>query len=172
MVFIIKKPLFRKQWQKRGQPVKAVNQEAENKKVYVQLAQFEQVAKFCEDVECRHKVIARAFGEDIEKCGDRCDACTKPAQLNRELDCLGQVGSKRLGSMIEKDGDFDASEMYGGGREGMKGSGFEHRGDDDESGYSSKPFKDESESNMKFTKSLLAKRKGKGVFKIRFKIFL
>ena len=41
----------------------------------------------------------------------------------------------------------------------------------DESGYSSKPFKDESESNMKFTKSLLAKRKGKGVcLKLNLKI--
>merc|ERR1711892_89186 len=159
MVFIIKRPLFRKQWQKRGQPVKAVNQDAENKKVYCQLAQFEQVAKFCEDVECRHKVIARAFGEDIEKCGDRCDACTKPTQLNRELDCLGRVGSKRLGSMVEKEGDFDSSDMYGGGRNGMTGTGFEKH--DDEGGGSFKPFKDESESNLKFTKSLLAKRKGK-----------
>ena len=70
--FILKKPLHRKQWQKRGgMPQKAVNQEAENRKVHIQVAQFEQVAKFCEDVECRHKVIARAFGEDIEKCKTR-----------------------------------------------------------------------------------------------------
>ena len=52
-------------------PQKPVNQEAENKKVHIQLAQFEQVAKFCEDIECRHKVIARAFGETIEKCKTR-----------------------------------------------------------------------------------------------------
>ena len=36
------------------------------------------------------KTIAKAFGEITEPCGDRCDACTKPKQLNRELDCLGK----------------------------------------------------------------------------------
>ena len=140
-------------------PQKAVNQEAENRKVHIQLKQFEQVEKFCEEVDCRHKVIARAFGETIEKCKTRCDACTKPAQVSRELDCLSQVGSKRLGSMIEKEDDFDASELYGGGRNGA--FGFEKY---DGGGESAKPFKDESESNIKFTKSLLQKRKGKGSF--------
>ena len=67
--------------------------------------------------------------------------------------------------MIENEDDMDSSELYGGGRNGMKGSGFERY--DYESGgggESAKPFKDESESNIKFTKSLLQKRKGKGFF--------
>ena len=60
--------------------------------------------------------------------------------------------------MIEKEDDFDPSEMYGGGRNGA--FGFEKH--DDESGPS-RPFKDEAQSNLKFTKSLLQKRKGKGL---------
>ena len=61
--------------------------------------------------------------------------------------------------MIEQEDDFDTSELYGGGRNGMKGYGFEKY---DDGGESAKPFKDESENNIKFTKSLLQKRKGKG----------
>ena len=69
-----------------------VNQEAENRKVMIQLKQFESVGNYCEEVTCRHKSMAKAFGEVTDKCGDRCDACTKPKQLNRELDCLVKVG--------------------------------------------------------------------------------
>ena len=47
----------------------------------IQLKQFEAVGNYCEDISCRHKAIAKAFGETTDKCGSRCDACCKPIQL-------------------------------------------------------------------------------------------
>ena len=159
MVFIIKRPLFRK-FNKVP-----INQDAENKKVMVQLKQFETVSKYCEEIECRHKVIAKAFGEVTEPCGNRCDACTKPKQLNRELDCLGKVGSKRLGGiMIEQDEDggwgFDNHDptLYGGKRGGY---GFEVA--DKENEGPSTAFKDESSGTSSIIAAEFKKRnKSKG----------
>lgn len=159
MIFIIKRPLFRK-FNKVP-----INQDAENKKVMVQLKQFETVSKYCEEIECRHKVIAKAFGEITEPCGNRCDACTKPKQLNRELDCLGKVGSKRLGGiMIEQDEDggwgFDNHDptLYGGKRGGY---GFEVA--DKENEGPSTAFKDESSRTSSIIAAEFKKRnKSKG----------
>jgi superfamily II DNA helicase RecQ len=89
MVFIIKRPLFKKQWGKN--PV-AVNQENENRKVMISLKQFESVTNYCEKVTCRHQTMAQFFGEATDKCGDRCDGCTIGKQVGRELDCLGRIG--------------------------------------------------------------------------------
>lgn len=80
----MKKPLFRKQ--RFGAPQIAVNQEAENRKVMMQLKQFESVTNYCEQVKCRHQTIAKHFGDQTAICKDRCDACTIGKQVSRN--CL------------------------------------------------------------------------------------
>ena len=161
IVFIIKKPLFRKQWG-RNKNSPPVNQEAENRKVMIQLKQFEAVGNYCEDIQCRHKAMAKAFGETTEKCGDRCDACTKPSQLNRELDCLGKVGvGNRLGSLMEEPEEPNSfggfvnhdPELYGGKRNGF---GFEVH---DKENEPKSAFKDESSGTSNIIAAEFKRRK-------------
>ena len=139
MLFIMKRPLFRKRQQV------GVNQEAENKKVMKQLKQFDSVTSYCETVACRHQAIAKHFGENTEKCTDRCDACTIGKQVSRELNCLGQVGSVRTYTKIEIDEPNQAfdeynPDLYGGKRGGF---GFESAELGKDAGPSD-AFKDES----------------------------
>lgn len=151
LIFIIKKPLFRKRVDQPG------NAEANKNKIMVQLKQFESVTNYCEAVDCRHMRMAKFFGEKTEKCETNCDGCTNKAQLGRELDCMGKVGSCKTYTKIAEGDDNDAFDDYDpniyGGRRG--GYGFERNGLDEPSDA----FKDESSGTSSVIAAEFEKRR-------------
>lgn len=159
----MKRPLFRKNRNRFGQAI-AVNQEHENRKVQIQLKQFESVSNYCENVTCRHQTMAKFFGETIEKCGDRCDGCTIGKQVNRELDCLGKVGSCRTYTTIQEVDALqnDASDEYNPSLYGGKRGGFGFESAELTNDGPAEAFHDESEEqSTKFIQNQFKKRKGK-----------
>jgi ATP-dependent DNA helicase Q5 len=144
LIFIIKKPLM---WKKKD----IGNAEQNKKKVMIQLRQFESVTKYCEGTDCRHKTMAKFFGENTEDCKTNCDGCTNKAQVSRELDCMGKVGSCKTYTKISEEDDNDAFAEYNpdlyGGRRG--GYGFERADEPSEA------FKNEVEGGTGTTSVIL-----------------
>lgn len=81
---------------------------------------FEIMVKYCEDIKCRHKVFAEYFGEEIPKCGGRCDVCSDERSVRRALDQHQRRASSaqlRSGGLVVNQ---DVSDLYGEGRLGQK----------------------------------------------------
>ncbi|XP_022814713.1 ATP-dependent DNA helicase Q5-like [Spodoptera litura] len=81
---------------------------------------FEIMVKYCEDIKCRHKVFAEYFGEEIPKCGGRCDVCSDERSVRRALDQHQRRASSaqlRSGGLVVNQ---DVSDLYGEGRIGQK----------------------------------------------------
>lgn len=69
---------------------------------------------------CRHKVFAEYFGEEIPKCGGRCDVCSDERSVRRALDQHQRRASSaqlRSGGLVVNQ---DVSDLYGEGRLGQK----------------------------------------------------
>lgn len=68
---------------------------------------------------CRHWSIAKYFGDAKPQCDKMCDYCTNPQLVRSELSMFQQGG--KLGTRVgQVRGDEDTSDLYGGGRRGMK----------------------------------------------------
>ncbi|CBY15192.1 unnamed protein product [Oikopleura dioica] len=126
-------------------------QQQNKKKVMIQLRQFESVTKYCEATDCRHRTMAKFFGENTDDCKTNCDGCTNKVQVARELDCMGKVGSCKTYTKISEEDDNDAFAEYNpdiyGGRRG--GYGFERPDEPSEA------FKDEVEAGTGTTSVIL-----------------
>lgn len=80
---------------------------------------FERMVAFCEGTNCRHAVLCREFGDDIERCGKNCDACAKSKSLDARLSVFrGSMLTEKFDGVSQNNG-FDRN-LYGGGRLGQK----------------------------------------------------
>ncbi|CAD0199833.1 unnamed protein product [Chrysodeixis includens] len=81
---------------------------------------FEIMVKYCEGIKCRHKVFAEYFGEEVPKCGGRCDVCADERNVRRALD---QHQRRAASAQLRSGGlvvNQDSSDLYGEGRHGQK----------------------------------------------------
>ena len=44
------------------------------------ITSFKLIIMYCESVICRHSLFSKYFGEPINVCGDKCDACLNPSE--------------------------------------------------------------------------------------------
>ncbi|CAH0702433.1 unnamed protein product [Spodoptera exigua] len=94
---------------------------------------FEIMVKYCEDIKCRHKVFAEYFGEEIPKCGGRCDVCSDERSVRRALD---QHQRRASSAQLSSGGlvvNQDVSDLYGGGRIAQKNEESYYGGDSGDS---------------------------------------
>ncbi|PZC82741.1 hypothetical protein B5X24_HaOG209839 [Helicoverpa armigera] len=97
---------------------------------------FEIMVKYCEEIKCRHKVFAEYFGEEIPKCGGRCDVCADERNVRRALDQHQRRASSaqlRSGGLVVSQ---DVSDLYGEGRQGQKREAESYYGGGGDSGDS------------------------------------
>ncbi|CAN7985148.1 unnamed protein product [Ixodes hexagonus] len=80
---------------------------------------FEKMVEFCEGTKCRHAVLCREFGDDLERCGKNCDACAKPKSLEARLSAFRGTLLTGKFEKTSRNNGFDG-ELYGGGRQGQK----------------------------------------------------
>ncbi|XP_025087537.1 ATP-dependent DNA helicase Q5-like [Pomacea canaliculata] len=112
---------------------------AEAAKIQAKAAQesFGALIMFCESLKCRHWSIASFFGDEKPSCNRACDVCRDPKKVELEMRNLqaDKCGTTRKG--VKGSGMMfnDDSDMYGGGRRGVKREWDEYKdADDDEEG--------------------------------------
>lgn len=80
---------------------------------------FEKMVEFCEGTTCRHAVLCREFGDDLDRCGKNCDACAKSKSLEARLSAFRGTLLTGKFEKTSRNNGFDG-ELYGGGRHGQK----------------------------------------------------
>ena len=94
------------------------------------------MVKYCENVNCRHGVFSKYFGDTAPKCGDRCDVCKDRKTVEKNVDRFKQSMDSRWKyktGMLSVNGG-DGADLYGGGREGTKREWSSGGGEDDDGG--------------------------------------
>jgi len=66
-------------------------------------AKLDSMARLASGEECRHKVIARYFDDDIEECGDKCDNCLR---VDEEKVDISQAVKKILSAIYRTEQSF------------------------------------------------------------------
>jgi len=96
---------------------------------------FELMIRYCESASCRHAVFSKYFGDSQPVCGARCDTCKDKKGVEIRLAKFLACGNKRLGfnSMALS---VDGSDLYGGGRGGMKREAEDYGDDEGDGGRS------------------------------------
>ncbi|KAL8598755.1 hypothetical protein ACOMHN_033319 [Nucella lapillus] len=114
---------------------------AEAQKIQRKAAQesFGALLMFCESLKCRHWSIASFFGDEKPACNRACDVCRDPkkAELNMRNLKAGKYGSMRKGVKGGAIMNCDDTDLYGGGRKGVKKENDDYGGDgsDEEGEY-------------------------------------
>ena len=62
--------------------IEGIESETYRKSVWEKLSQM---YRFAQSGECKHRLIASYFGEEVEACGDRCCSCTRPPVVPVEI---------------------------------------------------------------------------------------
>ncbi|XP_063315206.1 ATP-dependent DNA helicase Q5 [Pelobates fuscus] len=127
------------------------------------MAGFEIMVNFCEELGCRHAVIARYFGDEKPLCKKACDCCKNPLAVKRQLEQLeGLLLSGRSRTCIQQpagpSGLFTYDkELYEGGK---KSYGFASC-DDSQEGGSEENLDDRKRQWNSFYQKQMNMRKGK-----------
>ncbi|XP_056406073.1 ATP-dependent DNA helicase Q5 isoform X2 [Hyla sarda] len=125
--FLIKKEISKLQ-AKRGS-VKASDKAS--------MAGFETMVNFCEQLGCRHAVIASYFGDEKPLCNKSCDCCKNPRAVKQQIEHLqGLQLNGRSRTCVQQPGappgPFGYNpDLYEGGR---KGYGFSRCDEDSDEG--------------------------------------
>ena len=64
---------------------------------------FDNMARFCETLECRHKAISNHFGWESEACDGQCDVCANPENTRKHLEDFWNEKLKRRFHPAETD---------------------------------------------------------------------
>lgn len=79
---------------------------------------FEKIIDYCESIECRHLLFSKYFGDkETPKCNGRCDVCKDPKNAKKSLELFQRLSLNHYSSAVE---DVDTSDLYGGGRNGVR----------------------------------------------------
>lgn len=109
---------------------------------------FDSMVGYCEGTACRHSVLCREFGDELQRCGKNCDACTKSKALEARL---SSFRATLLTTTFRKTGGngFD-NELYGGGRHGqkMETEPYRDNSDSEDSGEGSNKAAAQALSNL------------------------
>lgn len=94
---------------------------------------FEKIVRYCESLECRHVLFSNYFN-DKEKpdCKRRCDVCKDPKKAKTALDTYHRLSMNHYSGAVE---DTDTSDLYGGGRKGMRDTGLTNEDDGGDTSY-------------------------------------
>ncbi|KAM4663492.1 ATP-dependent DNA helicase Q5 [Discoglossus pictus] len=132
------------------------------------MAGFEVMVSFCEEMGCRHAVIASYFGDEKPQCNKACDICKNPRAVKKQIEHLqGLLMSGKSRTAIQQPsahtGPFAYDpDLYEGGR---KGYGFARDNDDEDSGGHSGGHQEDHEDRKRHWNSFYQKqmnlRKGK-----------
>ncbi len=68
-----------------------------------QRGQVREMFRFAEAIECRHRLLARHFGEAMEPCGSSCDACTGREVLAEAPRAAKRAKVKAAGPLPERE---------------------------------------------------------------------
>lgn len=80
---------------------------------------FDGMVAYCEGMQCRHFVLSKEFGDEIQPCGRHCDACSKPKALEMRLASFRSSSLTTTSRTISR-GDDGYRDLYGGGRRGQQ----------------------------------------------------
>lgn len=79
---------------------------------------FERIVNFCESTDCRHLLFSKYFGDkDAPDCKRRCDFCKDPKKAKDSLEQFQRLSLNYYSSPVE---DTGTSNLYGGGRDGIR----------------------------------------------------
>ncbi|XP_048243709.1 ATP-dependent DNA helicase Q5-like isoform X2 [Haliotis rufescens] len=131
-------------------------------------AGFDALVKFAEELKCRHASIAAYFEDEKPKCDEGCDVCSNPKLVELTMLNLQRGTYASVNKVVGKGGIFfmdeDASNMYGGGRKGVKKESDDYaRGFSDEEGpdKEAQELKEKSQRTRMIMKEF-KKRRGDG----------
>lgn len=110
--------------------------------------EFEQLVEHCESTRCRHLLFSKYFGDQAPDCKKRqlCDVCKDPKGAEKKLETFHKLSLSGFTSKM--DVDFDSSDLYEGGRNGVKENQTSYYEDDGDSseGTSSRNTKAKKET--------------------------
>ncbi|QQP42351.1 Uncharacterized protein FKW44_016978 [Caligus rogercresseyi] len=113
---------------------------------------FEKMVKYCEGLTCRHNTFSRHFNDDCSSsCGDRCDVCKSLKSVQSKVDAFHANALRGSSYRSQPQGIIDASDLYGGGRQGYKRD-FESHGSSDEGDYESSEKRAKNERQVMIKK--------------------
>ncbi|XP_071087337.1 ATP-dependent DNA helicase Q5-like isoform X2 [Haliotis cracherodii] len=131
-------------------------------------AGFDALVKFAEELKCRHASIAAYFEDEKPQCDEGCDVCSNPKLVELTMLNLQRGTYASVNKVVGKGGIFfmdeDASDMYGGGRRGVKKESDDYaRGFSDEEGpdKEAQELKEKSQRTRMIMKEF-KKRRGDG----------
>lgn len=102
-------------------------------KIGMSIKSFNTMIKYCEETMCRHYLLAREFGDDINDCRKCCDVCTNSKLVTQKISAFKSLF---LGSKIKSVKTHDTSDLYGGGRAGIQKECQDYGGESGEEGSS------------------------------------
>ncbi|XP_037931888.1 ATP-dependent DNA helicase Q5 [Teleopsis dalmanni] len=93
------------------------------------MTNFDDIVSFCEMIQCRHKLFSDYFGDPPPDCGKQCDVCKNPKKIETALQtfqklCMDAVFKSSVSLQ-------DSSDLYEGGRVGMKRAAEDYNDEDD-----------------------------------------
>lgn len=102
------------------------------------LVEFEHLVDHCESTNCRHLLFSKYFGDAPPDCNKRklCDVCMDPKKTTQKLEEFHKLSLNGFTSKMDVDFD-DSSDMYEGGRNGVREAETSYYNDDDNEGAGS-----------------------------------
>ncbi|XP_013793101.1 ATP-dependent DNA helicase Q5-like [Limulus polyphemus] len=121
---------------------------------------FNRMIKYCEEAHCRHSLLVKEFGDEVQNCKNNCDVCCKPRVVDRKLvNFQGTlISSKKRSNFQMEANDFD-NDLYGGGRKGQKTENMDYE-NSHEDDYSEDQEKRAAKALSNTIKNEFEKRRG------------
>lgn len=104
--------------------------EADKERTKQAMRDFEKIVRYCESLECRHVLFSQYFNDKNKPdCKRRCDVCKDPKKSKAALDTYHRLSMNHYSGAVE---DTDTSDLYGGGRKGIRDAEFALRTNEDD----------------------------------------
>ncbi|KAG4077562.1 hypothetical protein HA402_002989 [Bradysia odoriphaga] len=90
---------------------------------------FEKIVNYCESISCRHQLFSKYFNDDeMPNCKRRCDVCKDRKKVEKAVEVYQQLSMNYYSEAVVA----DSSDMYGGGRVGLRQNEDSYRESDNE----------------------------------------
>lgn len=117
---------------------------------------FEKIVQYCETCNCRHVLFSNYFNDKHKPdCKRRCDVCKDPKKAKAALEMYHKLSMNHYSCAVE---DTNTSDLYEGGRKGVRDAELARCTNEDDEGESSYGDQRAREAKARLATSDLIKR--------------